>query len=240
MNLDKLAIEIFKKYPGGQGITSSDLPDRISFPKNITKRIKSIERYTNKNTKDQGAAGWEYAFSVLLVQDELYISSVQSGNYENVKVSHSYKVRPEIDQKRNKLQLIIRFDNLTIKSKYYELQEFTPPIIHGLIATFHTHPKYFYNRHTFQYTFFSPQDIFALVYGRTPVLGLIAGGDIWLAVKTVNAKQIPGELLLEASKIELQAGMDAVKNFVKQQMRNFGICFYYGKVGGTFTKINAQ
>lgn len=239
MDLLKLSHNLFKKRAEGKPFESKDWPSNISLPKDVSSRAKDIEKFTNKNANGQreGSGGWEYAFSALVVMDKIHISKAISGDYGSVQVKHRYGLNPFYKDNNYKVQFEVQFDDRKVKTTWYDtpkIQQFFP---HGIIASFHTHPKYYHQDGSFQYTFFSGQDISSVVHGGIPIQGMIAGKHMWLACKTANSVMIPNELLSEASRIEYREGMNAVPNYVKSNFAQFNVPIYFGNVGGSLNRI---
>lgn len=237
-DLSKKLLEEIKKNDYAK---QSDYPTEIYFEPDISKKISEINEYTNKDSfekgRSEGAIGWEYAFSVLFFSDNVYISKVLKGNYESVSISHSYNFNPVYKDQNKKVQFEINLDDKKYKTGILETEKIRNNLVYGITITFHTHPKFIHNKDLSQYTFYSSRDMFSLIHGRTPILGLVMGKDLWLACRTRDSVMIPSELLNEASKIELYEGIEKVKLFVSAQMKNFGIVFYYGKVGGMLKRV---
>lgn len=238
MDFTQLSKILLEKASIGER-TSSIYPSSLYFPSHVSKILKSMSGYTNKESfaNKTGPVGWEYAASVLFIFDSLYISDTHSGNYESVMYSHKYSFKPEYLNNNTKLRFNIQFDNKKYTSKLYDPKNLGSRINHGITASFHTHPKYYHNADLWQYTFFSGKDIATLLGGRTPVQGLIMGKDIWLACKTNSSTMVQAELLNQASKIELHDGMKGLKSFVSSNLKDSGIVFYHGSVGGKLNKV---
>lgn len=238
MDFTQLSKTLLEKASKAQ-LNPSVYPSNVYFPSHVSKVLKSMSGYTNKESfsNKTGPVGWEYAASALFVYDSLYISDTHSGDYEQVSYSHKYSFKPEYLSNNDQARFNISFDSKTYKSKIYKTKDLQNRISHGITASFHTHPKYYHNEERWQYTFFSGKDISTLIYGRTPVQGLIMGKDLWLACKTETSSMISNEYLREASRIELYDGMDAVKSYVQSSMKGFDIVFYFGKVGGKLGKL---
>lgn len=241
MKFSDLSKKLLEEIKKNDYIKSSDYPGDIYFETEISKKVAEINEYTNKdsfeNGRSEGAIGWEYAFSVLTFQDNLYISKVLKGNYESVSISHTYNFNPTYKDQNKNVQFEINFDDKKYKTGFYETEKIRSNLLYGIIITFHTHPKFIHSKDLAQYTFYSSRDMYSLIHGRTPILGLIMGRDLWLACRTKDSVMVPAELLSEASRIELYDGIDKVKTFVSSHMKNFGITFYYGKVGGSLKKL---
>jgi hypothetical protein len=241
MKFKDLSKQILKKTKEGKEITAYDWPSDIILEKDIVNKAKDLSSFTNKEgffPKKSGAVGWEYGFSTLFLIDEIYISKSISGNYQSVSMGHSFSFKPVYSEDNSKLKFEILLDDKKHISKSYETKTLSnDSVIYGLSASFHTHPKFYHQTGQAQYTFFSGQDITSLLYGRTPILGLIAGSKIWLACKTSISRMISGEHLAQASRIELEQGNDAVTKYIKENMKEYGIVFYYGSLGGGLQKL---
>jgi hypothetical protein len=211
------------------------------FETEVSKKILEINNLTNKESfekgRQQGAIGWEYAFSILFFIDNIYISKVISGNYQSVSIGHKYNFVPTYTEQNKKVEFEIQLDDKKYKTKIFETEKIRENLIYGIAINFHTHPKYLHMPGISQYTFFSPQDIASLLNGSAPVQGLVMGPDLWLACRTKDSKMISPNLLSEASRIELNQGVDKIELFIKQNFKEFGIVFYHGKVGGKIKRI---
>lgn len=241
MKFSDLSKTLLRKVNKNDALTSSDYPSDVYFETEISKKIVEINEYTNKdsfeNGRSEGAIGWEYAFSILFFVDNVYISKVLKGNYESVSINHSYSFNPIYLNQNKNVQFEIKLDDKKYKTKSFETEKIRDNLLYGITATFHTHPKFIHSPGVSQYTFFSSKDIGSLIYGRTPILGLVMGRDLWLACKTKDSQMIDPGLLREASGIELNEGIDKLPSFVKKEMKDFGIEFYYGKVGGSLKRL---
>ncbi len=232
--------EIGQKYFSERVLPSSSFwPQSITLESSITSRLKDLSRYTNKEpffAKKSGAVGWEYGLSILFVADSVYISQVYSGNYSSVGIKSTYEIKPvQVDSAKVKLD--ITFGDKKFSSKPYPLEQLSSGIINGVVATFHTHPKFYHSANVTQFTFFSLTDINSLIISSVPIMGLIAGNYVWLACKTSSSKLVPDILLNQATRIELEKGNEGLKEFVKENLLNFGIVFYFGSIAGKLERV---
>ncbi len=238
MRFTALSKTLLNKTKEGKELVASDYPSDIILDSHVTSSLKSIENYTNSSgNKQQGAAGWEYAVTAFFLIDEIYISSAIAGDYSSVSIKNSVDLKPLYKDNNTKVQFELSIGKKKFKTKYYITSELMNGYLYGNVASFHTHPKYFLSPGTFQYTFFSGQDIISLLSSNAPILGLIAGRKLWLACKTSKSRMIPNGVLAEASQIELMQGQDGLNKYVKENLKEFGIVFYAGSLGGRLNKL---
>lgn len=242
MTLTEISKKFLPLLQEGKFPKFSQWPSSILLESAITENNRKINKMTNSegffSNREHGAVGNEFAFSVLYFYDQLYISKVFGGDRQSVSISHRYGAKPIYTSDNKKLQFEISFDEKNFKTKLYESKVFNGiKLIHGIVATFHSHPKFYIERGVSQFTFFSGQDITSLIYGRTPVLGLVAGSDVWLACRSDISAMIPGNLLQEATRLELEKGNDEVAKFVKANFKDFGIPIYKGKIGSRLERV---
>lgn len=242
MTLAEISKKFLPSLIEGQSPKFSQWPSSIILESAITENNRKINKMTNSegffSNREQGAVGNEFAFSVLYFYDQIYISKVFGGDKQSVSISHRYGAKPVYTKDNSKLNFEISFDEKIFKTKLYDSKLFSgTKLNHGIVATFHSHPKFYIERGVSQFTFFSSQDISSLLHGRTPVLGLVAGSDVWLACKSDISSMIPGNLLQEATRLELEKGNDEVAKFVKSNLKDFGIPIYKGKIGSRLERV---
>jgi hypothetical protein len=248
MMLTDLSKNILGKLKIQSSLSISDWPSDITLESEVTKNLRSLESYTNKEsflTPSQGAVGWEYGIYIYFVIDKIYISNTIKGDYESVNISKKINLDPVyLNEKKQVSQSggeFVKF-NLELNGKKvttntYKTRDLQTGLINGVIANFHTHPKFYHDKNTSQYTFFSSQDISSLIYGRTPMLGLLAGSNIWVCCKTSISQMIPSQLLSEASRLELNEGVNGVNLFIQNALNDFGIVFYHGTFGSKLRRL---
>lgn len=242
MTLTEISKNFLPILQGGKYPKFSQWPSSILLESAITESNRKINKMTNSegffSKREHGAVGNEFAFSVLYFYDQIYISRILSGDKQSVSISHRYSAKPIYNSDNTKLQFEISFDQKSFKTRFLETKLFNKvKLIHGIVATFHSHPKFYVERGVYQFTFFSGQDISSLIYGRTPVLGLVAGNDVWLACRSDLSVMIPSNLLQEATRLELEKGNDEVVKFVKSNFKDFGIPIYKGKIGSRLQRV---
>jgi len=239
MKLLDLSKVILRKQKAAKQISSTDYPDKITVDRDFVNKLRTIAGYTDSTkSKEQGSGGWEYEMSVIYLVDKFYFTKPVSGDYSSVQSKHSIGYKPIYSNDNTKVNFEIDLSGKTQKSPTYKVQDLQKELLFGFIATFHTHPKYFHDRNTFQYTFYSGADIVSLLNGRAFCSGLIAGDYVWLACKTKHSTMIPNEYLSRATQLEFESGNDAVAKFVKENLKQFGIVFYYGLLsGGGFKRV---
>jgi hypothetical protein len=248
MMLTDLSKNILTKLKNTGSLTLSDWPTDITLESEVTKNLRSLESYTNKEsflTPSQGAVGWEYGIYIYFIIDKIFISNTIKGDYESVNISKKVNIDTVYLNEKKQISKsggeFVKF-NLDLNGKKfvtntYKTKDLQSGLINGVIANFHTHPKYYHDKNTSQYTFFSSQDITSLLYGRTPILGLLAGNNIWICCKTSNSQMIPSSLLAEASRLELNEGVNGVNKFIQSSLSDFGIVFYHGTFGSKLRRL---
>lgn len=227
-------VEIAKKIiESSKLLELSQYPEIISFDSKTVANIKSIHSYTNPTRlfKKDGLSGWEYAFSIFFLIDELYISPIISGTYQQVQVAHKVSFKT-IPLQNERVSIEIALDKRTFKSKPYPYERLRSRVNQGFIASFHSHPTEMVESKAYS-SFFSAQDIRSLVYGSIPMLGLVTHTDIWFLGKSKGSQNISVSVLQESSRLLNKEGVLAVKQFLKQSAKDSGIAMYQGRVGGS-------
>ncbi|MCA9381579.1 hypothetical protein KC678_04905 [Candidatus Dojkabacteria bacterium] len=238
MQLSQLSKTLLEKINNRSIITQSDYPERIILDSKINKSIKVLSNYTDpRNSKKEGPSGWEYEQSVFYFDGELFLSEIVAGNYESVKPSHSFKANPEYSKDKTKYFYNIFIDKKKYKSNMYNSSNGQEnKLVYGFILSFHTHPKNNIKNKSI-YSFFSLADIKSLLYGRSPILGLIWGNCSWLVCKTSSSTIPSQELLNKISRAEYDLGIEGVINAIKQELSTYDLVFYQASLGNIFKRI---
>lgn len=227
-------LEIAKKVIETSKILElSHYPEIISFDSKILTSIKSIHSFTNPTRlfKKDGLSGWEYAFSVFLLIDEIYVSPIISGTYQQVQVAHKVSFKT-IPLQNEKAIIQIELDKRTFKSKPYSYELLRTKVNQGFVASFHSHPTELFDSKSYS-SFFSAQDLQSLLYGSIPILGLVTRTDIWFLGRSKVSQNIPVQILHEASLVLNKDGTSELKRFLKQSTKDYGITMYHGRIGGS-------
>ena len=183
------------------------------FSENIFwKNIKNLRKFTDSGSKNfsseySGSTGWEYEMMMVKVNDQYFYSNpTTSKNYTQVSSSHKLNIEP-----RNSGELLI--DDVFINKRqvgkivYRKPEEISArnqairdgKFQVGFVCHFHSHPRVQKDKtsrtagdhnadENIYYTFFSPQDIYALLSGSTPLMGLVTD-RLWLIGKTAQTRQ---------------------------------------------------
>lgn len=235
MQLTKLAIEILRKRKEGKEIRLSDWPSDFTIETEITTNIKRLSGYTNSNkNKRDGASGWEYEMTYILFFNKLFPSEITSGNYSQVTYSHSFSAKPE--QKDDKVRFYVLIDSKKYKSDWFEVKKVNEEMIYGHVISFHTHPLQKQEGKSLGYSFFSPADLHSLLRGPSPMIGMIAGSDLWIAGRTSSSKMPDPNDLMEVSRAE-EIGIFNMQAKIKELLKETDIAFYSGRVGGRMRRV---
>lgn len=240
MYFKQLGKVLSEKRNTGNLMSKSEWPNEILIESNVLNKLKEIEKYTNKEsflTRNQGAVGWEYGLHIYFLVDEVFPGKPISGTYNSVSVSEQANVATEFNKNRSKVKFILNIGGSNQKTKDYDSSILQERVEFFRLATFHTHPKNYMNDGTHIYTFFSIQDVFALLRGNIMIEGLLSGKDIWLMCKTSESKMISPQLLSEATREEMLGGTKGVIEFVKNNLNDFGIVFYQGSFGSKLRRL---
>ncbi len=220
-------------------ITSSFWPSEIYLDQNTLSKLRELDKYTNSESmfgsRNTGPVGWEYGFKVFYFVDALYLSKIVPGSYGSVSINMPAIANP-IPEDNKSLRFELKIGDTIYKTKKYDSTNIKKNYLFAPVAVFHSHPKNYYNRSNFQYSFFSSTDINTLIFGSNMIVGLVTGNKVWLAVRTSIASEIPYNLLAEASRAELR-GSDNLKSYVKNHLNTFGIIFYEGTFGSKLRRI---
>ena len=240
MNLTDVSKNIFLTKKKQKKIQLNMYPKYVIVPSNIVSILKTIEGYTNydKNKKNIGSIGNEYAVSIIFFLDKLYPTKNIKGDKTQVKFSTSLKITPFYSGKLNeKVMFELNINGNITKTQSYKTKDIVSNLLYGIVGSFHTHPKFNHTENISQYSFFSNQDIFSLVNGSMYFSGLVFNRYIWLACKSDDSNLVPEEILREASRAELTS-YDNLKKYVSSvKWSEFGLCLYEGKFGEKLNKI---
>ena len=239
MNFDKALKKLISLKNQNQPLTYSTWPKELYFDSSLVSKLKDLESFTNKEyfliSKQKGSIGWEYGINGYFLVDTMYFSKPISGNYSSVSTNQRIQVKTKYD-KDKKVYFELVLDDQVQKSKKYDPDSLGELFLKHVV-TFHTHPKYYHDANTFQYTFFSMNDILYLLQTNILVLGLIAGNTIWLACKSSSSKLIPETKLREVTDLELNGGSKKMIQYIKTNLVEYDIMFYYGSFGGILKKL---
>ncbi len=233
MMLTQLAKAIIALKKEGKPIGLKDWPSNVTLETDITSSLKKLSKFTNVNlNKKEGPSGWEYEMTFIYFIDKLYPSEPVSGDYSQVRFSHSFNAVPEY--KSDKVRFKVQIDKKFHLTEYYDPAKLGN-ISYGFIASFHTHPLYKFNNQG-TYSFFSPADIKSLLFSNSPILGLIAGNHLWLACRTSSSK-FPSNNELQSVSLYEKEGIEEMEKMVKELMTDDSIVFFSGKLGSRLKRI---
>lgn len=241
MNLTILCKNILARKKKGTSISSGVYPSKLVLESELTDKLRKLESYTNSNEKNrtEGAVGYEYAITGVFLIDTLYYSNPIVGDYKHVSTATRSNIKPVyVGSKNEKVKFELQINDKKVTTKLYKTEDISKELLYGIAAQFHTHPKYIHTQAISQYSFFSPQDIASLVSGSGYILGLVVGRELWIAGKTDQSRMIPNTILAHASKLEALQGNESVVSFLRSQsIKDYGIVLYFGKLGGSLTKV---
>ena len=243
-SIDKTIAEVLRKMKLGKPVSSSDYPQDTYLSSGIYSHLEDMSGYTNPKRgffgfgggkpKEGTSSGNEYGIQFIYFIDTLYPGNKQRGNTSSVSIGNKISVKPE--QKGSEVIFNVIIGEKKIKTKKYDVKEVQHPLF-GSAIIFHTHPKAYLREGKSVYGFFSPQDIVSLLRGSTPLSGLVVGKKLWIACKTKDSQMIPPDLLKKATQIEYTDGVDAIIDFVRNELKEYGIVFYFGSLTGKLKKI---
>jgi hypothetical protein len=227
---------ILEKQKKGYSLSSSDYPDSLYFAKDVAKVMKQITEYSNNEgvfSKREGQTGKEYAVQLVFFIDEVYLSGVITGTYQNVMVKEPISAKPE--QNGSEVKFNLSIGKKSYKTAAYEVSK-VQDILLGVPALIHTHPKVYDNNSKATFSFFSPQDISVVISGSIPVVGIITDQSLWLACRAGATDMIPADKLYEASR-KLSDSPDELEKYIKRELKGLGIVFYRGSISGNVKKL---
>lgn len=240
--LQSVIKKYFENIKNQKRIDRSIYPQSIYFSTELIEKIKTIRSYTTPSagffaSKDKvGISGWEYAIQCVYFVDKLYIGKPIAGNYSSVSISQKIHVEPLYRNNNQEVSFSLHIGDLQQKTAWYQTKNINKPIF-GVGALFHTHPKVVDREGNVHYSFFSGQDIHSLIYGNSPIVGLIAGSDIWLACKTSSSANISGSCLNSINSNTKQRIFIEQNSEIKKELFDSNIVFYEGTLGQKLTKV---
>lgn len=235
--LSKNLIQVKKE----RDLTSKDWPGSLIINSSILDKVKYIEKLTIPQglmVSQKGTSGWEYAFTVGFVIDEFYFSKVKSGNYQSVVPELSIRIEPVVDSKKNQVNFNISLGENTTKSKSYKLDNFNKDFAWGIGMVVHTHPRIYFDDKSFQHTFFSDADFNFLRATKVPALALVTKNTIWLACNADSTYTFPEGIMQNLNGLERHGEFDKMLKLIKDELKDCGVIFYYGKFGDKLKRIN--
>ncbi len=218
-----------------------DWPPNIILNSVILDKIKYIEKLTTPEgmfVSKKGTSGWEYAFTIAYIIDELYFSKVKSGNYQSVLPDMSIKIEPKVDSEKKLVNFDIMIGENKTKSKSYKLDGFNRDFTWGIPMVVHTHPRTYFEDKSFAHTFFSEADFNFLKVTKVPCLALVTKNTIWLACTGGTQFTFPLNNIRSLNELERLGEFDKMLKLINDELRDCGVIFYYGKFGGKLKRIN--
>lgn len=221
----------------GNRVDIFQYPSTLSFDSKVNANIKTIHSYTNPQRlfKKEGLSGWEYAFSVFFLIDELYASPILSGSYEQVQISHAVSFKT-IPVGSDKVSIEMEMDKRKYKTKPYPNSSFKGNLLRSFIISLHSHPTELRGGKSYT-SFFSPQDMHALLYGSIPMIGLVTYSDIWIFGRSKTSQNIALSLLQQVSTVLNDKGSNEAKKLLKDTCAYANIAMYQGRVGGGVSRF---
>jgi hypothetical protein len=204
----------------------SDYPSKIYPPSETTAggflgfgkenrfwgEVEKLRKFTDsgsQNFSDQyrGSTGWEYEMMMAFVYKKFFYSRAHtSKEYTMVRSSHSLKIEPAqagsawednilIDGQAAGYLRYVSDQEKKERNEAIEKDDF----LAGFVCHFHSHPRIKKDvENNAYYHFFSPQDIYSLIQGRTPMMGLVTD-RLWVLGKTEEFMRMVGSNTMLAS-----------------------------------------
>ncbi len=211
-------------------IIYNDWPDTLNFDSITKSKLSQIGKFSSQGNKAlfekvTGSTSNEYAFSVLYFIDNFYYSSPVRGNYTSVIPALNFRATPK--QEGDNVTFKIELGNDAFQTNKYKTNELKD-INYGIAMVAHSHPRVYFEDNSYIHTFFSQADINFLSSLPGYILAIVAGDKLWLACKTNLTVQISYEQLSEVTSLEKSAGVEQMKTYISQNLKNSGIVFYHG------------
>lgn len=241
-------------------------PDNISVPNDsrsglfsstniFWEKIEQLRKYTDSTAErfskeHQGSTGWEYEMMMVFVDDKFYYSAIStSRDYTQVTSKHSIQIEPDFDSKNLVLVDKVLVDGKQVGSLTYkgntEIENREQKVKSGnynmgFVCHFHSHPQVQVNGLNKRiYTFFSPTDINSLLYGSTPLMGLVTD-RVWLLVKPENNNFAPTpQELHDITRVEANQP-DQLEAKAAELMNKYGWTLYVAKFKSSFRRITLK
>lgn len=220
-------------------------------------KIKELRKYTDstadKFSKEHvGSTGWEYEMMMAEFDGKFFYSAPStSRDYTQVTSKHSLGVKPALDNATMTLTEEVTIDDKVVsKTKITgrdKVEKRIKEVWSGEASTHKTRPQFVCHFHSHPqvqvsgsekriYTFFSSQDLSSLLYGSTPIMGLVTD-RLWLLMKPKNSGLSPTPAdLQEVTRTEAQdpANLEAK---AAEVMNKYGFALYVAPFGGTFKRL---
>jgi hypothetical protein len=177
------------------------------FWEQITNLRKFTDSETDKFSQDyQGSTGWEYLTQIIQIDNQVFYSPVSSSrSYTSVNSANlAIKItttQPAPDAvsdtfmlNQTKLATFTYTGKAEVQRRNRIIE--TGEFVYGFIAGIHSHPKQqIAGIDKYLYSFYSPQDLKALFFGRQHMQGLVTD-CLWLICKTQESI-MPSDYALE-------------------------------------------
>lgn len=239
-------------FPDSISAPSDSRPGFFSSTNIFWEKIEQLRKYTDSSAErfskeHQGSTGWEYEMMMVFVDDKFYYSSIStSRDYTQVSSKHSIKIDPDFNSKDLILVDKILVDEKQVGSMTYrgrdEIAKREQKVKDGnynmgFVCHFHSHPQVQVSGLDKRiYTFFSPVDINSLLYGRTPLMGLVTD-RVWLMVKPQTSNTAPtSQELQEITRVEA-TDPGQLETKAAELMNKYGWTLYVANFKGSFRKI---
>ncbi|MCA9379123.1 hypothetical protein KC640_01720, partial [Candidatus Dojkabacteria bacterium] len=218
-------------------------------------KIATLRKYTdsgadNFSEKHHGSTGWEYEIMMAYIDGKFFYSSpTTSKDYTQVQSKHSLRFEMEHDPRSKtpsvkdhifiddkKVGSLVAHGPEQIQARNRKMQEKTFQA--GFVCHFHSHPQIQLQGSKRRiYTFFSPQDLNSLMYGSTPIMGLVTD-RLWLLVKPPTNNLPPTrQELQEVTRVEVQ-DPESLTNAAGKLMQKYNWTLYTAKFGaGKLVKV---
>lgn len=211
-------------------------------------KIATLRKYTdsgadNFSEKHQGSTGWEYEMMMVYIDGKFFYSTpTTSKDYNQVQSKHDIRFELEHDFKSKtpsvkdhifvddkKVGSLIAYGQEQIQARNKKMQEKTFQA--GFVCHFHSHPQIqLQGTERRIYTFFSPQDLNSLMYGSTPLMGLVTD-RLWLLVKPGTNNLAPThQELQEVTRVEVQ-NPESLPDAAGKLMQKYNWTLYTARFG---------
>lgn len=218
-------------------------------------KITTLRKYTDSGAKNfsesyQGSTGWEYEMMMAYVDGKLFYSiPTTSKDYNQVQSRHSLRFEMEHDFKSQtpsvkdhifiddkEVGSLTAYGQEQINERNKKMREKTFQA--GFVCHFHSHPQIqLQGSERRIYTFFSPQDLNSLIYGSTPLMGLVTD-RLWLLVKPqTNIPAPTHQELQDVTRVEVQ-DPENLPGAAGNLMRKYNWTLYTARYGeGKLIKV---
>ncbi|MBP9758979.1 hypothetical protein KBD45_04750 [Candidatus Dojkabacteria bacterium] len=205
-------------------------PDKIELSGEFSKLNKQV--FENTST-----TGNEHEISIFYIDGDILASSILKGEKNQVKVKHDVNLA-YVPQRTGVFEKQIYIDGKIVKK--YSVKQVPPKQIVKYMINIHSHPKFKDLKGNENYSFFSVVDMEGFIKSNLLLTGLITD-KFWLACKTdrtVTKVGTVGEEMIYFITEGAYEGQKDVEELVLKEMKNWGIVFYSGEIGGTLSRVN--